>query len=246
MQLKILGSSSKGNSYLLESETEILIIEAGVKLSEVKKAIDFNISKVVGCIVSHQHNDHAGNIIDYIQNGILCLALPEVFASKYIFENNAYAKWIKPLHGYKVGNFNFLTFPVTHDVPCLGFVVDHPESGKILFITDTMTCDYKFNDISHMLIECNYSDEILNRNIQSGKIPASMRLRLLSTHMELETTKQIIQNQDISKLNNIVLIHLSDGNSNEKQFINEIEELTGKPVFAAKAGMELTIGKEPF
>ena len=39
MELKILGSSSKGNGYVLEAKNEALIIEAGVKLLEAKKAI---------------------------------------------------------------------------------------------------------------------------------------------------------------------------------------------------------------
>lgn len=55
MLLKCVSSSSKGNSYVLESDNEILLLEAGIKLLEVKKAIGFQVSKVVGCIVSHEH-----------------------------------------------------------------------------------------------------------------------------------------------------------------------------------------------
>lgn len=39
MELKILGSSSKGNGYVLEAEKEALIIEAGCKLLEAKKLL---------------------------------------------------------------------------------------------------------------------------------------------------------------------------------------------------------------
>ena len=59
MELKILGSSSSGNCYILENEKEALIIEAGIRFIEVKKALNFNMRKVVGCLISHQHNDHA-------------------------------------------------------------------------------------------------------------------------------------------------------------------------------------------
>jgi ribonuclease BN (tRNA processing enzyme) len=246
MQLQILGSSSKGNCYLLKTESEILIIEAGIKLSEVKKAIDFDLSKVVACLCTHQHNDHAGNIIDFMNAGIIVMALEEVFASKYISEHSAYSKFITPNHGYKVGNFKVYAFAVSHDVPCLGFTIDHPESGKILFLTDTMTCDYSFTGLNHFLIEANYADSVLDANIKAGKVPPSMRHRLLSTHMELETTKKIINNHDISNVRNIVLIHLSDGNSNENRFIEEIQAVTGKPVFAANKGMKLNFSLNPF
>lgn len=55
MQLKVIGSSSAGNAYALESEGEILLLEAGMKMAEVKKCIDFNMQKVVGVCVSHSH-----------------------------------------------------------------------------------------------------------------------------------------------------------------------------------------------
>ena len=43
MELKILGSSSSGNGYILEGETSALIIEAGVPLDKAKKALNFDI-----------------------------------------------------------------------------------------------------------------------------------------------------------------------------------------------------------
>ena len=59
--MTILGSSSKGNCYVLQNDSEAIIIEAGVKLSEVKKALGWNTAKVKVCIISHRHNDHAGH-----------------------------------------------------------------------------------------------------------------------------------------------------------------------------------------
>lgn len=54
MKLIIIGSSSQGNSYAIQSDSgEILLIEAVVPLKEVKKAIGYKTSKVVGCIISH-------------------------------------------------------------------------------------------------------------------------------------------------------------------------------------------------
>ena len=64
MKLKILGSSSSGNCYILDNGNEALIIEAGIKLLDVKKALGWNIRKVVGCLITHQHNDHS----KYIKN----------------------------------------------------------------------------------------------------------------------------------------------------------------------------------
>lgn len=53
--LKTIATGSSGNSYALMSDEEILLIDCGVNVMEIKKAIDFRVSDVTGCIVSHKH-----------------------------------------------------------------------------------------------------------------------------------------------------------------------------------------------
>ena len=70
MKLKVLGSGSSGNCYILESDTEALIIEAGVRFKDVKVALDFNVSKIMGVVISHSHGDHAKYVSEYEKAGI--------------------------------------------------------------------------------------------------------------------------------------------------------------------------------
>ena len=55
MFLRCIGSSSKGNGYALIAENETLLLEAGVPFTAVNKAIDFEPSNVIGCLISHEH-----------------------------------------------------------------------------------------------------------------------------------------------------------------------------------------------
>lgn len=55
MILKINGSSSTGNQYILEGNSSTLLIEAGIPMKKVKIAVDFNISKIRGVLISHEH-----------------------------------------------------------------------------------------------------------------------------------------------------------------------------------------------
>lgn len=82
MKLIVLGSSSSGNCYILDNGKEALIIEAGIRFQEVKKALDFNLRKVVGCVVTHAHNDHAKYIKAMVDSGFHTLALREVWTAK--------------------------------------------------------------------------------------------------------------------------------------------------------------------
>lgn len=57
MLLKCVNTGSQnGNCYILESETEALILDAGVRYKDVLKALGYNISKVAGILLSHEHS----------------------------------------------------------------------------------------------------------------------------------------------------------------------------------------------
>ena len=245
MKLHVLGSNSLGNCYILETESEALIIEAGVRMANVKKALKWQIRKVVGAVITHEHNDHSGYVAEMVASGIRVLALEEVFRSHDLL-GKAFTLPIVSNKGYKIGNFKILAFLVTHDVPCVGYIITHQDMGKLLFITDTVTLDYSIPGLNHIMIEANYADDIVEKRIEAGLMPISMRPRLLNSHMEISQTKAILAENDLSQVDNIVLIHLSDGNSDEKRFVREIRELTGKPVYAADAGMTIELSKEPY
>ena len=96
MRLNVLGSDSNGNCYVLQNDKEALIIEAGVRFSEVKKALKWQLSKVVGAVITHEHNDHAKYARDFVSNGITVLALPSVFKAKGI-DSLSFRKEIEPM-----------------------------------------------------------------------------------------------------------------------------------------------------
>lgn len=245
MKLNVLGSDSNGNCYILQTDKEALIIEAGVRFSEVKKALKWQLSKVVGAVISHEHNDHAKYVRDFVSNGITVLALPSVFKAKGI-NSLSFRKDIEPMHGYIVGGFKVFAMPVCHDVPCLGFIIEHEDIGRMLFVTDTMMLEYRVPGLNHILLEANYAEDILDAKIEAGSVPVSMKPRLIHSHMEIETAKGILRANDLSGVNEIVLIHLSNGNSDEKRFIREVQEVSGKPVYAAVAGLELNLSINPY
>lgn len=245
MNLHILGSNSFGNCYILETATEALIIEAGVRMANVKKALRWQMRKVVGAVITHEHNDHSGYVAEMVASGVLVLALNEVFKSHGL-QGKAFTKSILPNTGYKIGNFRIFSLLVKHDVSCLGYVISHPEMGKLLFITDTITLDVLVPGLNHIMIEANYADDIVETNIANGSMPEAMRPRLLNSHMEIEQTKAILAENDLSQVDNIVLIHLSDGNADEDRFVREVRELTGKAVYAANAGMTIDLSKQPY
>ena len=238
MKLTVLASGSKANCYLLHSESEALVIEAGVSLLKVKKALDFRLDIIKGCIVTHRHKDHARALVAYANAGINILAPDDVFK-----EHQGHHRFcaVVPGKGYTLGSFKVIPFEVQHDVPCYGYLIDHPDAGRILFLTDTYLCEYTFPGLNHILIQANYCDEILEENILAGIEHPGKRERLLTSHMELKTTQAVLMAQDLSKVENIVLIHLSDRNADEERFVEEVKKVMGKVVSIGKSGLEMDV-----
>lgn len=246
MKLIVVNSGSAGNSYLLtDSKGNSLLLEAGVHPDEVYKAMNFDVRGLCGVLCSHIHLDHSRYVPYYAERGRKVFALRETLDAAGCNGNN-YCKPIEPMHGYKLGAFKILPFNVHHDVPCIGFVIEHPEMGKMLFATDTMMLEYRFSGLNHIMIEANYSDEIVERNIDNGIVPAVMRDRLMTTHLSLENAIGMLKANDLTNVNEIILIHLSNNNSDVGEFRRRVMSATGKPVYIAEKGLEIEVNREVY
>lgn len=244
MQLKVLGSSSKGNSYILESEKETLILECGVHFPVIKYELNFDITNVVGCLVSHAHKDHSKSAKEIMTAGIELYTTPDT--AKSFNSTNHRLHPVEPQKLFKVGSFKVFPFPLKHDVECFGYLIEHTEMGKLMFVTDTYFIPYKFVGLNQVLVECNYDIDIANKAIENGA-PKIVRDRVLESHMEISTVIKFLQANDLTTVHNIILLHLSDGNSNAIDFKKRVEEVApGKAVTVADRNMSINISKTPF
>jgi len=244
MQLKVVSSGSIGNAYIMYNDQEALLIECGVKFKDIKQALKFDLTKVVGCIVSHSHKDHCFGAKDLVNAGIDLYSLPET-SETFGFKSHR-LKAIDPSKSFTIGSFKVKAFPLNHDVPCVGFMIEHEETGRFCFITDTYFCEYKIPGMHNVIIEANYCQSILDQKVAAGATPDFLRNRVLRSHMSLATCKGFLQANDLKSVNNIVLIHLSDSNSHAERFKTEVAELTAKNVHIASKGLDINFNKTPF
>lgn len=231
--IKVIATGSKGNFYILEAGEEILLLECGIQIKEIKKALNFDLSKVVGCLLSHSHNDHCKAVEEVLK-------FTDVFTSKGTKEElqerftlNRHCFEIEHNKPFEIGGFMIVPFNTQHDTKePLGFLIYHKDIGNVIFATDTYYLKYKFRNVDHVLIECNYSENILE-NLEP------YRARLLKSHMNLETLKETLSYWDLSRTKDITLIHISDGNGDPERFKEEIESLTGIKTIIAAPGVEI-------
>lgn len=222
MVVKCLGSGSSGNGWVIDSGEEAIIIDCGLPPLEAKKAVNFNILKIRGCAVSHEHKDHARYVDQYQRIGFR-VALPYQQGDDY--------------QTYHFGLFTVKTFPLVHDVPCYGFLIDHPDC-RILYATDTEYIKYRFKNLNCIIVEANYAVDKLSDELDD----TIKRTHVLRGHMELATTQRFLQMNCGIDTKCVILAHLSNENADREYFRDSTQQLVNCPVHIAKKGLVVDFG----
>ena len=247
MTLHIINSNSSGNCYLLQANSgQMLLIECGVHIDKIKRAIGFKPGMVAGCVLTHEHGDHAKWIKSVLGMGIQVWASAGTHTACGSASHHR-AKILTAGKMQQIGEFQVIAFDVKHDVAePFGFLIRHPECGTVLFLTDSYYSEYTFKGLNNILIEANYCKNIITQRVDRGEDPVFLRDRVFQSHMSLQTCIGMLAANDLSAVNNIVLIHLSDRNSDEARFKKEVERATGRTVHVAQKGMIIPFNKTPF
>jgi phosphoribosyl 1,2-cyclic phosphodiesterase len=158
---------------------------------------------------------------------------------------------LKSGYWYKFGGFTVTTFRTEHDcVEPLGFLIEHADFGRLLFITDSafVKPNFKTLNINHILIEANYSETIIVELLSKGLIDQARVNRTFKTHMSIETCLKFLEVNKTTNLDNVVLLHMSDGNSNATQFVEAAKKVVGNntKVYEAKPGLTVKLDLFPF
>jgi|SRR5690554_1042840 len=230
MDIRVLASSSSGNCYKISDGQTSLLLECGISIQRIRQGLGFRLSEVDGCLVTHEHKDHCKAAGDVIKAGI------DVYMSYGTKEalgiDGHRVKVVKAREQFRIGTFTILPFETEHDAKePLGYLIYSNLTGnKLLFATDTYYIRYKFAGLTHIMVECNYASDILQSNIEDGLIPEGLKNRLLESHFSLDNVKNFLLANDLSKVQEIYLMHLSSGNSDAERFKREIQEITGKQI----------------
>ena len=154
----------------------------------------------------------------------------------------------------RIGSWTAIPFYLPHTtrdkntgvlIPCpnFGYLVEHEEMGKLLYMTDMEYSPLSFRNqrINHLIIEANYCDDLVDN------ADANYRHRLQG-HCSLETCKGIVATNKTPDLRTVTLIHLSDSAADPDRMKSEIQQVAGKwvNVDVAHAGLEVELSKYPF
>lgn len=232
-----LGSGSKGNSYAVDDGRSVLLLEAGLPAPKILSGYRELLPRVAGCLITHEHMDHAKGAAELARRGIpLYLSNGTRNGIKNI--QNPYAlhtvRAYEPFHlyGQEEVLWTVLPWEAQHDAAePLGFLIQSRTTGeKLLFATDTDFIPNAFRELNIIMIECNYSNHLIDRAVEEGYTPASAAARIRNTHFALHDVKAMLAANDLSQVSHIYLLHVSAANGNKQLFEEEIRAFTGIPV----------------
>lgn len=133
----------------------------------------------------------------------------------------------------ELGSFKILPFDVEHDAAePLGFLFTSTASGeKLLYFTDTYFVRYRFRGLTHIMAECNYTQDGVRSSVEEGRIPIERVPRLVRSHMSLEHLLELLRANDMSTVQQIYLLHLSRDNSEAQRMKEAVQRQTGAEVY---------------
>lgn len=227
LTLKCLASGSKGNCYLLSSERETLILDCGISMREIKRGLWYDLKRVVGVCVTHGHKDHAASAAE----------LRRMWTSVWMPYDEK-----ELLNMKQFGGFRVQCFPLPHNgTPNYGFFI-RAEGQTILYMTDFEYCQYSFEKqkVNHILIECNYSKELVDRNLPQYE-------HKIKGHCGLDYCKRFIQCNKTDDLRTVLLLHMGRDTCDPEECVGEIKKIApAAHVDAARAGLTVDLDEFPF
>lgn len=221
--LTTLSTGSKGNCYVLEENGQLVLLDLGISLPEIKRGIKFRVSDVALSFVSHGHKDHSMSETKVKNMGIKCFA-------PYHDENQ--------IQTFKADGFALKSFPLEHDgTPNCGCYIRTPSGEKIIYATDFEYIGHRFTKlrINHFLIECNHMDDIAEDD-NEGKYS-----HVLRGHSAVSTVCEFLRVNQTEELKTVILCHLSAENADPDEMVRQVQEAVGENVTVTIAKKSLQV-----
>ncbi len=238
--MRNLSSGSKGNSTLVWTDDNAILLDAGISALQVRRRVadsGIEIEDVDAILISHEHIDHIRGI-DVLSRRYG----KKVYATSRTWEN---MKIVPDERGIlrremRFGDIVIRTFPVPHDaVDPVGFEIYH-EDSKVVAVTDIGHAPpyllETMKDASLVLIESNHDVDML----QNGPYPYYLKQRILSEegHLSNEDCGKALASSLNRDAVAVMLAHLSEENNTPELARRTAEENVDVPVIVT--GLEPT------
>lgn len=249
MTLKVIGTGSAGNCYLLQQGEYSLLLEAGLRWKQILAGLPNGLRGIRACLITHEHMDHCMSFAQVRSHGVPVI----MSAGTYNQLNGGIApEYTRPIfakagQAFYIPPFTVMAVQAMHDAEePLAYLIRHEETGEtVLFATDTYLLPNKYPNINYWIVECNFITAKAEKLLEYPDKAVIYR-RLTKSHMSLERLITTLQANDLSHTRTIVLIHISNERGDSTEMEDAVRSATGIRTIAAVNGMEIDLSTCPF
>lgn len=187
VKLTVFASGSGGNSCLVQSGGDSVLVDAGVSARRLCQSLDragTAPAALTAILVTHEHADHIKGLPVFLKKTPAPVFAPEAAAEllrRSIPGAAACIRAVVPGKAFSLGNLEVLAFPTPHDAAqSVGYRLTGADGAVLAVATDTgcvtetMVQGLSGADIA--LIEANHDEAML----RSGPYPPALKRRILS------------------------------------------------------------------
>jgi len=217
MKLWILGSGSKGNAVLLESNGARLLVDCGFAprtLAQRLRAIGVEPESIAACVLTHEHGDHVGGAAASARRWGWALHATAGTAAGCPGATDGQVHTFSPGDVLELPGFSVATHTAPHDAdePVVLLATARASGARTGIVYDLghvpEALSAAFRELDLLVIESNHDEGML----WAGPYPASVRARIAgrSGHLSNRAGADFARHCVNRNLAHVVLAHLSE------------------------------------
>lgn len=210
MKVRVLGSGSRGNATIIETESCNILIDAGLTYKNISERLDGDVPDIDIVVITHTHKDHIGGLKSVLKKK------PVVYTMADLGNLISY-DMINKERRFSIGNTSVKLFDLSHDSYCCGMIISDGDK-ELVYITDTGYINKNIlEDIVNKdiyIMESNHDVDMLRHSSK----PFYLQMRILSDegHLSNEQALTYLKGLVGYRTKYVILAHLSLENNDSR------------------------------
>ena len=218
MRIASLGSGSKGNASILQTENACLMVDCGFNLKQCRlrmEALGISPDALSGILVTHEHSDHIGGVYSLLKNYNIDVYMTQGTALAGNFPESDKINIIDAESDFGIGDIQVHPVVVPHDArePCQFVFKNKHRSVGVLTDLGVITphVEERFSECDALLLEFNHDlDMLIN-----GSYPEKVKRRIAGDygHLNNQQAAELVGAIDLDRIQHLLVAHISEKNN---------------------------------
>lgn len=225
MRFLSLGSGSRGNATLLQSEETLILVDCGFSQKELQRRlalVGLDCSHIDALLLTHEHSDHMKGALSLSRrHAIPVWATAGTLRACDWHDDCDLHQFNANESDFRIGEIQVTPFTVPHDAaePCQYVFSDKRHRVGILTDTGSVTSHIvsRLQGLNALLLEFNHDLQML----RNGPYPRHLQYRVGGDHGHLNNTQStgLVGQLDHHNWEHLVAAHISEKN-NDPMLVN--------------------------